>query len=147
MENDDRKDLIELGEKLKDSGRIEDLMTIMRILLSERGCPWDRKQTHVTLLKHMKEETEEVADAVKAEDWDNLCEELGDVLMQIAFHCELAREEKRFTLEDVIHGLNSKLVRRHPHVFGNKTGINDPEHVLKQWAEIKKQEKLDKNEK
>ncbi|MCR4820023.1 MAG: nucleotide pyrophosphohydrolase [Elusimicrobiales bacterium] len=112
----------------------------MKILLSPQGCPWDRKQTHETLMKYMREETEEAAHAVEKKDWENLKEELGDCLLQIAFHCEMARLEGHFTMEDVIRGINAKMVRRHPHIFGNAEA-KDPEAVLNLWAEIKKKEK------
>ncbi|MBO4556941.1 MAG: nucleotide pyrophosphohydrolase [Elusimicrobiales bacterium] len=112
----------------------------MRILLSPQGCPWDRKQTHESLMKYMREETEEAAQAVANKDWDNLKEELGDCLLQIVFHAEMARLEGHFCLADVIKGINAKMVRRHPHIFGEKKA-GSPEEVLKIWAEAKKQEK------
>lgn len=131
------------GSELAARSDLPALEEIMKILLSPQGCPWDRKQTHETLIKYMREETEEVAQAVIKQDWENLKEELGDCLLQIAFHCEIARLEGHFTMADVIRGINSKMVRRHPHVFGEKTAEN-PEAVLKLWNEIKKKEKEDK---
>ena len=131
------------GRELAERGDLPALEEIMRILLSPQGCPWDRKQTHESLMKYMREETEEAAQAVANRDWDNLKEELGDCLLQIVFHAEMARLEGHFTMADVIRGINSKMVRRHPHVFGEKTAEN-PEAVLKLWNEIKKKEKEDK---
>lgn len=136
--------MLELGKKLGASSDLKSLEKIMEILLSEKGCPWDKEQNHSSLIKYMREETEEAATAVEKEDWENLKEELGDVLLQIAFHCELARKENRFTMADVIRGINEKMVRRHPHVFGAEH-LNSSEAVLKQWGEIKKEEKLRKN--
>jgi tetrapyrrole methylase family protein / MazG family protein len=127
--------------KLGKSRRFEDLVEIMEILLGKNGCPWDRGQTHRTLLKYLKEEAGEVAQAVKKNDWENLEEELGDVLMQVVFHSELARKAGRFSIADVIGTINAKLVRRHPHVFGGKK-LTTPAQVLTEWEKIKEREKL-----
>ena len=108
------------GRELAGRGDLPALEEIMRILLSPQGCPWDRKQTHESLMKYMREETEEAAQAVASKDWDNLKEELGDCLLQIVFHAEMARLEGHFCLADVIKGINAKMVRRHPHIFGEK---------------------------
>lgn len=132
------------GRELAGRGDLPALEEIMRILLSPQGCPWDRKQTHESLMKYMREETEEAAQAVASKDWDNLKEELGDCLLQIVFHAEMARLEGHFCLADVIKGINAKMVRRHPHIFGEKKA-GSPEEVLKIWAEAKKQEKEKKN--
>jgi len=126
---------------LRRSRRFEDLIKIMDILLGENGCPWDRRQTHRTLLKYLKEEVGEVALAVRKNDWKNLEEELGDVLLQVIFHSALARKAGRFSIADVIGGINAKLVRRHPHVFGDKK-LSTPAQVLVQWDKIKKREKM-----
>ena len=127
--------------RLGRSRRFEDLVKIMDILLGKNGCPWDRRQTHKTLLKNLKEEAGEVALAVKKKDWKNLEEELGDVLLQVVFHSALARRAGRFSLADVIGAINSKLVRRHPHVFGGKK-LSTPAQVLVQWDKIKVCEKI-----
>lgn len=112
----------------------------MGILLGEKGCPWDREQTHRTLIKYLKEEAGEVEVAVRKKDWENLKEELGDVLLQVVFHSALAAKAGRFGLGDVIKHINSKLVRRHPHVFGDKS-FATPGEVLVEWNKIKKAEK------
>ena len=129
--------------RLGKSRRFEDLVKIMALLLGDGGCPWDRKQTHRTLLKYLKEEAGEVALAVKKNDWENLKEELGDVLLQVVFHSALARQAGRFSIADVIENINAKLVRRHPHVFGGKK-LSTPAQVLVEWEKIKKLEKSGK---
>ena len=132
------------GLRLGRSRRFEDLVKIMDILLGKNGCPWDRRQTHKTLLKNLKEEAGEVALAVKKKDWKNLEEELGDVLLQVVFHSALARRAGRFSLAGVIGAINSKLVRRHPHVFGGGKKLSTPAQVLVQWKKIKTREKAGK---
>jgi len=122
------------------------LVILMRRLLAKGGCPWDRKQTHRSLLKYLKEEAEEVAIAVRRRDWANLEEELGDLLLQVVFHAELARRSGRFSMDGVIRSITEKLVRRHPHVFGRKKLLT-PEDVTLQWEEIKKAEKQRKKQK
>jgi len=117
------------------SRRFEDLVRIMDILLGKGGCPWDRAQTHRTLVKYLKEEAGEVAQAVKKSDWENLEEELGDVLLQVVFHSALARKSGRFSISDVIRTINAKLVRRHPHVFGDRN-FSTPAQVLVEWDKI-----------
>lgn len=116
------------------------LVGIMARLRAPDGCPWDREQTHATLKKYMIEETYEVLEAVDAGDPDLLCEELGDALLQVVFHAQLAAEEGVFTIDDVTAGIVGKLVRRHPHVFGT-TAVSGSEEVLKNWEKIKKAEK------
>lgn len=116
------------------------LVSIMKRLLGPEGCPWDKKQTHKTLLKYLKEETKEFESAVLKKDFENMKEELGDILLQVVFHSELARIEKKFDISDVINTLNEKLIRRHPHVFGNEK-VKSSFDVIKKWNEIKKKEK------
>lgn len=123
------------------SGSLASLARIMRLLLAPGGCPWDRKQTHSTLLKYLKEESGEVASAVRRKDWRNLREELGDVLLQVVFHSALAERDGRFKLSDVIRTVNSKMVRRHPHVFGGGEKLETPAQVLRKWKKIKLAEK------
>ncbi len=122
--------------------RFEDLIRVMHKLRAPGGCPWDQEQTHQSLLKYLKEESEEVVEAVRKKDWLNLEEELGDVLLQVLFHSELAAERGDFTIHDVLATLKSKLIGRHPHVFGRgqkeKLTAQD---VLKRWDELKKKEK------
>ncbi|MFA6584156.1 MAG: MazG nucleotide pyrophosphohydrolase domain-containing protein [Elusimicrobiaceae bacterium] len=128
----------------KTGSEFEKLVEVMRKLRSKDGCPWDREQTHKSLLRYLREESAEVEIAVKRGDWDNLCEELGDVLLQVVFHAEIARQAGLFNIDDVVRGIHKKLVRRHPHVFGRKSKINSPAKVVIQWEEIKKKEKLNR---
>lgn len=121
----------------------EDLVRITAQLRSEHGCPWDRKQTHESLKPCLKEESEEVFAAIDNHDMENLCEELGDVLFQVLMHSRIAEENGAFTMDDVINGLCEKMVRRHPHVFGDAKAAT-PEESLELWNEIKRQEKLGK---
>ena len=118
-----------------------ELVRLMARLRSPRGCPWDRKQTARSLLPHLREESQEVADAIRKGDPDNLCEELGDLLWQIVFHAQIAAEQGHFTMADVVDGLAKKLVRRHPHVFGKMT-LRTAAEVAARWDEIKKKEKV-----
>lgn len=119
-----------------------DLIRTMHKLRAPGGCPWDREQTHSTLLKYLKEESQEVALAVRKKDWVNLKDELGDVLLQVLFHSEIAREAGRFDIHDVFATLKAKLVRRHPHVFGRgRKEKLTPAEVVQRWNIIKAQEK------
>jgi tetrapyrrole methylase family protein/MazG family protein len=118
----------------------EKLVHIMEVLRGPNGCPWDREQTHESLKKYLMEETCEVIDAIDAKDIDELRSELGDLLLQVIFHAQLAKEEGLFDIKDVIEGISSKLVRRHPHVFG-KAEVASAEEVLHRWEEIKASEK------
>ena len=117
-----------------------DLLRIMARLRSPGGCPWDREQTHESLLKYLKEESREVEAAIRKGDTENLCEELGDVLLQIVFHAQIASETKRFDMAEVVDALCRKLIRRHPHVFG-KARMKDSAEVLAKWDDIKRTEK------
>jgi ATP diphosphatase len=124
-----------------DKGRqLERLRAIMHRLRAPGGCSWDAKQTHESLVPHLIEETYEAIDAIRREDHPHLMEELGDVLLQVVFHAELAEEAGRYDLDDIARGVSDKLVRRHPHVFGESVA-DDPEAVLKQWDAIKRAEK------
>lgn len=120
----------------------EALVEIMKTLRSENGCPWDKEQTHQSLTKHALEEVCELIDAIERNDEDNLKEELGDVLLQVIFHSEIARQEKRFDIYDVLEKLNTKLVTRHPHVFTANRAANS-EDALKSWNAAKDSEKKD----
>lgn len=104
------------------------------------GCPWDMEQTHESMKKCLMDEAGEVLDAIDAKDDENLCEELGDVLLQVVMHAQIAAEEGRFTIEDVIRVVNDKMIRRHPHVFGD-VKVDSLEDQLKLWEEIKTKEK------
>ena len=119
---------------------IDELLDVMAKLRSPEGCPWDREQDHMTLRFHAVEEVYELMDAIEAGDDHEMLEELGDVLLQVVFHCQLARERKVFDFDAVCNRLVEKLVRRHPHVFGasNARTVNA---VWAQWEQIKKAEK------
>lgn len=116
------------------------LIKIMRKLLSKDGCIWDRRQTHKTLIKYLNEESIEFIEAVRKKDFNAMKEELGDLLLQIIFHCELARREKKFDIYDVIDCLSSKLIRRHSHVF-DRVKVKNISDVIKNWERIKRKEK------
>lgn len=118
----------------------QDLENITAKLRSEKGCPWDREQTHESLKPCLMEECNEVLSAVDHKDRENLCEELGDVLFLVLLNSRIAEENGEFTIEDVINGICEKMVRRHPHVFGGKQ-VNSKEEGMALWEEIKKQEK------
>lgn len=118
----------------------EDLVEIIRLLRSPGGCPWDREQTHTSIRRNFLEETYEVLDALDRDDPVNLCEELGDVLMQVLFHAQIETEQGRFTMDDVVDGVAKKLVYRHPHVFGT-VQAETSEEVLANWDALKRAEK------
>jgi len=118
----------------------DDLVAIMDRLRGPGGCPWDREQTYATLRAYVLEEAYEVADAIDRNDLDALGEELGDLLLQVVFLSRLAKEEDRFTIDDVVRGISQKMVRRHPHVFGNEQA-DSADEVLRHWERIKKDEK------
>ena len=117
-----------------------DLVDILARLRAPGGCPWDREQTHVSLKSSLLEETYEVLEAIDRGDMDELCEELGDVLLQVVFHAQMAAERGDFTIDDVTDGICRKMLRRHPHVFG-KVKAETADEVVANWDEIKKQEK------
>lgn len=119
----------------------DQLVAIMAELRSEHGCPWDREQTHLTLTRYLEEEAYEAVEAIEAEDFDRMREELGDVMLQIVFHAQLAREEGRFNADDVCRAINDKMIRRHPHVFGEAGSLETSGEVLQRWEQIKLQEK------
>lgn len=122
----------------------DDFMGIIRKLRSKEGCPWDREQTHESLRTCMLEECYEAIEAINNKDNENLCEELGDILLQVALHSVIAEETKEFNINDVISGVADKMIRRHPHVFGD-VKVEDAEGVIKNWEEIKKTEKKTSN--
>jgi uncharacterized protein YabN with tetrapyrrole methylase and pyrophosphatase domain len=124
--------------KKKDS--IKDLLKVMAKLRSPTGCPWDREQTHLSLRRHAIEEVYELIDAIEARDDHEMAEELGDLLLQVVFHCQLARERKAFDFDRVCRLLVEKLIRRHPHVFG-KTKVKNVDEVWANWEKIKRAEK------
>ncbi|HHW09874.1 MAG TPA: nucleoside triphosphate pyrophosphohydrolase [Firmicutes bacterium] len=122
------------------SQSLSPLMEVMERLLGENGCPWDRKQTHSSLEPYLIEEAYEVLEAIEQNDMAALCEELGDVLLQIVFHATLASHAGAFTIDDVVEAITEKMVRRHPHVFGDLT-VSRAEEVVQNWEQIKEEEK------
>ena len=128
----------------KEQYTFDELLSIIAALRGENGCPWDKAQTYETLKKCLTDETEEVLQAVDNHDMENLCEELGDVLLQVVLNSQIARERGDFTIDDGIDGLCRKMIRRHPHVFGDQKALT-PEEGLALWNQIKQQEKTAKN--
>lgn len=118
----------------------DDLIEIIAQLRGPGGCPWDIKQTHESLKECLTEESREVIQAIDNKDDANLCEELGDLLLQVIMHAQIACEDGRFTISDVIQGVSEKMIRRHPHVFGDEK-VNNADESLNLWNEIKKREK------
>lgn len=119
---------------------LKELIEIVRILRSKNGCQWDREQTHQSLRPNMLEEAYEAVDAIDNNDMKHLKEELGDVLLQVILHSQIADEEKAFDIEDVAKEIKEKLVRRHPHVFG-EVNVNSVGEIIDNWEMIKKEEK------
>jgi tetrapyrrole methylase family protein/MazG family protein len=119
--------------------RLLDLVRVMARLRGPGGCPWDHEQTHRTLARHLLEETHEVLDAIDAGDPDRLRDELGDVLLQVVFHAQMAAEEATFDVDDVAQATVEKLIRRHPHVFG-EVQVSGADEVLVNWEQIKAEE-------
>jgi len=119
---------------------IDDLKATMARLRAPDGCPWDQEQTHATLIRCLIDEVSELIDTIDRQDYPHMREELGDVLIQIVFHAQIAAEQGRFDFEDVARDINDKLIRRHPHVFG--TGkLETSEQVIAEWEKIKATEK------
>jgi uncharacterized protein YabN with tetrapyrrole methylase and pyrophosphatase domain len=125
---------------MKNSTPINDLLKVMAKLRSSRGCPWDREQDHQSLRWHAVEEVYELLDAIEAGDDQELEEELGDLLLQVVFHCQLANERGAFNFDKVARRITEKLIRRHPHVFGN-VKVKDVDQVWANWEKIKRAEK------
>lgn len=129
--------------KMEPSGEkytFEDLVKIMAILRSDEGCPWDREQDHESIKNAAVEEAYELLEAINNSDTENIREELGDLLLQVVFHGQMAKEDGTFDVADVIHGIASKLVYRHPHVFG-RDKVSDAGEVLQNWDALKLKEK------
>jgi tetrapyrrole methylase family protein / MazG family protein len=122
----------------------ERLVALQKRLRDPNGCPWDREQTHSTLRTYLIEEAYEVLDALETGEDSKFAEEMGDLLLQIVFHSQIATEEGRFTISDVIREIHEKMVRRHPHVFGTKRA-KDAAEVLKNWEQIKARERREKS--
>ena len=123
-----------------DLGNFQTLVNIVARLRAPGGCPWDREQTHASLKRNLLEECYEALEAIDQASPPLLAEELGDLLVQIAFHADIAREAGEFTLADVLTGINGKLIRRHPHVFGD-TSVADAREVERNWEQIKAEER------
>ncbi len=130
--------------KQKNEYTIDDLVEIMEILRSPNGCPWDREQTHKTIRRNLIEETYEVVEAIDKDDKTLMCEELGDLLLQVVFHARMAEEDGDFTFSDVADGVCKKLILRHPHIFSD-VKADTTEQVLTNWDNIKKEEKHQKS--
>lgn len=152
-EADDEEVEVELYEDTTESGLLTPnafdavdvmpLVDVMRILREPGGCPWDREQTHQSIRSNFIEEVYEFLEAVDNNNYENMCEELGDVLMQVVFHARMAEEAGHFDMQDVVDGVTDKLIRRHPHVFG-ETHVENSAQVLVNWDAIKKEEKQER---
>ena len=125
----------------KDKHDIAVLVEIVDILRSPDGCEWDRAQNFESMKKCLSNETQEVLDAIDNKDYKNLCEELGDVLLQVVMNAQLAKEQGLFDFNDVVQTLSEKLIRRHPHVFGDVKKPTTPEESLALWKSVKQKEK------
>mgnify|MGYP005839539945 CR=1 FL=1 len=119
------------------------LRNVIATLRGPNGCPWDKKQTHLSLKKYLLEETYELLEAIDNDDDDHMIEELGDVLLQVMLHAQIGEDEGMFSIDDIIKSITTKMIRRHPHVFGD-ISVNDAEEVVKNWEEIKKEEKAER---
>ncbi len=122
---------------------VDKLIEIIKALRAPDGCPWDREQTHKTIRGHLVEECAEILEAIDLDSPEKMREELGDLLMHIALHAEIAAEENHFTFDDIVNELNEKIVRRHPHVFADKKAFTSDD-VLKIWQQVKTQEKKER---
>lgn len=136
-----------MGTECQIVSELQRLMEIMTLLRSPDGCPWDRKQTHQSLTRCLVEEVSETLEAIDEHDMELLEEELGDLLLQVVFHAQIAKENGNFDIEDVARGVSDKLIRRHPHVFGDEKGtIEKADQVIDRWEQVKAEEKKQKGE-
>lgn len=124
--------------------KFEHLVQTVATLRGPDGCPWDKKQTHQSLIKCLQNESQELIEAIEKHDDENMKEELGDVLLQVLMNAQIAQEEGKFSIEDVIVYLDEKLHRRHPHVFGDHAKAASPEEALALWREMKQKERAGK---
>ena len=124
----------------KSNYKFEDLLEIMEILRAPDGCPWDREQTHQSIRKELIEETYEAIEGIDCNSDEMMKEEFGDILLQVVFHANIAKDRNAFNIDDICDGICKKLIYRHPHVFGDIEVENSTE-VLKNWDELKKKEK------
>jgi tetrapyrrole methylase family protein/MazG family protein len=123
--------------------QLNDLVRIMAVLRAPDGCPWDREQTHMSLRRHLLEESYEAVAAIESGDDAEICDELGDILLQVVFHAQIASEEGRFDIDDVATAIVTKLERRHPHIFGDAVA-DTPAEVMTRWDAIKRVENAEK---
>ncbi|MGY0373616.1 bifunctional methyltransferase/pyrophosphohydrolase YabN [Clostridium sp. JNZ J1-5] len=140
QEDIDHLTSIYIPKALEAAKDFHDLLDIMEVLRGDDGCPWDREQSHESLKKYLIEECYEVIEAIDEQDEDKIIEELGDVLLQVVFHAQIGKEEGYFDISDIIKGICTKLIERHPHVFG-KVKVGSSDEVLVNWDEIKRKEK------
>ena len=134
-----------MGSQCQIVSELQRLMEIMAHLRSPEGCPWDQEQTHQSLTRCLIEEVSETLEAIDEDDMELLEEELGDLLLQVVFHAQIAKENGNFDIEDVARGISDKLVRRHPHVFGDEKGtIDQADQVVDRWEQVKAEEKKQK---
>jgi len=137
----------EIKAECQTVSELQRLMEIMAHLRSPEGCPWDQEQTHETLTRCLVEEVSETLEAIDEKDMELLEEELGDLLLQVVFHAQIAKENGNFDMEDIARGISDKLVRRHPHVFGDEKGtIDQADQVVDRWEQVKAEEKKQKGE-
>ena len=127
-------------ELIKEHYTFEDLTAIIALLRSEGGCAWDRAQTHESIRKNLIEECYEAVEGIDKKDPKLLCEELGDLLLQVVFHARMSEEAGEFSIDDAVNGVCRKMVSRHPHVFGDAEAFT-PDTALRRWEEIKEKEK------
>src|SRR3954465_2656150 len=130
-------------EPSKDISRLIEIMAALRN--PETGCPWDIEQNFESIKPYTIEEAYEVADAIERKDMDDLCDELGDLLLQVVFHARMAEEEGEFSFGDVVEAITRKMIRRHPHVFA-RSDADTPDAVKRQWDDIKQAEKSERAE-
>ncbi len=126
---------------MRKATELDRLVAVVAHLRSPKGCPWDRKQTHRSLIKYLREEAREVEGAIKKGTWHEIEDELGDLMLQVLLHSQIAKDNDRFDIQDVAKSQRLKLERRHPHVFGSRK-FKTAEEVLQHWDEIKKAEKI-----
>jgi MazG family protein len=137
----------EIKAECQTVSELQRLMEIMAHLRGPEGCPWDQEQTHETLTRCLVEEVSETLEAIDEKDMELLEEELGDLLLQVVFHAQIAKENGNFDMEDIARGISNKLVRRHPHVFGDEKGtIDQADQVVDRWEQVKAEEKKQKGE-
>ena len=137
----------EIKAECQTVSELQRLMEIMAHLRGPEGCPWDQEQTHETLTRCLVEEVSETLEAIDEKDMELLEEELGDLLLQVVFHAQIAKENGNFDMEDIARGISDKLVRRHPHVFGHEKGtIDQADQVVDRWEQVKAEEKKQKGE-